>query len=49
MNLVVNNTDGFGSRLLKPDILEFIKKWSAMPEDGEIIRYTGWIKEKIKS
>lgn len=46
--LVVNNPDGFASRLLKPEILQFINRWSAIPEDGEIIRYTVWVKEKIK-
>jgi tetratricopeptide (TPR) repeat protein len=46
---VVSNPDGFRSRTLKPDVLQFVKTWTAVPEDGEIIRYTGWIKEKIKS
>ena len=46
---VVSNPDGFRSRTLKPDVLQFVKTWTPVPEDGEIIRYTGWIKEKIKS
>jgi len=45
----VNHPDGFNARALKPDVLQFVKSWSNVPEDGEIIRYTGWIKDKIKA
>jgi hypothetical protein len=45
----VNNPDSFRSRALKPEISQFIKAWAEVPEDGEIIRYTGWIKEKTKA
>ena len=43
----VNNPNGFKERTLKTKALQFIKTWTTNAEDGEIIRYISWIKEKV--
>ena len=47
MQQAVNNPNGFKERILKTKALQFIKTWTTTAEDGEIIRYISWIKEKV--